>query len=105
VVQPGGPGPVNDYRFPSKLPEFLASARPVILPRTNIGLHMEDGVDALLLERGDADEIAEKVALLADDPELRTRLGKRGRAFALRELQWSKSVEHVVDLYQEIASR
>jgi glycosyltransferase involved in cell wall biosynthesis len=104
LVQPGSPGPFNDYRFPSKLPEFLASARPVVLPRTNVGLHMEDGVDAMLLERGDAQEISRKVALLADDPELRTRLGKRGREFALRELQWSKNVEHVVALYQELAS-
>ena len=23
-VQPGGPSPFNDYRFPSKLPDFLA---------------------------------------------------------------------------------
>jgi glycosyltransferase involved in cell wall biosynthesis len=104
LVQPGSPGAFNDYRFPSKLPEFLASSRPVVVPRTNIGLHMQDGVDALLLERGDADEISRKVALLADEPDLRCRLGERGRAFALRELQWSKNVEHVVDFYQEIAS-
>jgi glycosyltransferase involved in cell wall biosynthesis len=105
LVQPGCPGPFNDYRFPSKLPEFLASARPVVLPRTNIGLHLEEGLDALLLERGDAKEITEKVTLLADDPELRARLGERGRAFALRELQWSKNVERMVDLYEEIAFR
>jgi glycosyltransferase involved in cell wall biosynthesis len=104
LVQPGSPGPFNDYRFPSKLPEFLASSRPVVLPRTNIGLHMEDGVDALLLERGDAEEISRRVSLLADEPELRTRLGERGRAFALRELQWSTNVHHVVGLYNEIAS-
>jgi glycosyltransferase involved in cell wall biosynthesis len=32
LVQPGRPGPFNDYRLPSKLPEFLSSGRPVILP-------------------------------------------------------------------------
>jgi glycosyltransferase involved in cell wall biosynthesis len=36
LVQPGEPGRFNDYRFPSKLPEYLASGRPVILPRANI---------------------------------------------------------------------
>ena len=100
LVQPGSPGPFNDFRFPSKLPEFLASGRPVVLPRTNVGLHLEDGVDAMLLERGGPDEIATKVALLADDPELRERLGRRGRAFALRELQWSRNVRQVVGLYE-----
>ena len=105
LVQPGAPGPFNDYRFPSKLPEYLASGRPVVLPRTNIGLHLRDGVEALLLERGDASEIAGRVASLADDPALRLRLGEGGRAFALRELQWSKNVGAVVDLYADIRSR
>jgi glycosyltransferase involved in cell wall biosynthesis len=99
LVQPGRPDAFNDYRFPSKLPEFLASGRPVVLPRTNIGLHLEDGVEALLLERGAAKEIAEKVERLAADPALRAAIGARGREFALRELRWSKNVERIVELY------
>jgi glycosyltransferase involved in cell wall biosynthesis len=102
LVQPGSPGQFNDYRFPSKLPEFLASARPVVLPRTNIGLHLQDGVEAMLLDHGGPTEISEKVALLADDPALRERLGERGREFALRELQWSTNIHQVIDLYGNI---
>src|SRR5262249_34497678 len=45
LVQPGGAGPFNDYRFPSKLPEFLASGKPVVLPATNIGRCLRDGED------------------------------------------------------------
>ena len=101
LVQPGSPGPFNDYRFPSKLPEFLACGRPVVLPRTNIGLHLEDGIDAMLLAEGGRDEIAGKISVLADDPEFRARLGDRGQAFALRELQWSKNVHGVVRLYDQ----
>jgi hypothetical protein len=103
LVQPGGPGPYNDYRFPSKLPEFLASGRPVVTPRTNIGLELRDGVDALVLERGDAADIYEAVVRLGD-AELRARLGEHGRAFALRELRWSKSVDEVEELYRDIAA-
>jgi glycosyltransferase involved in cell wall biosynthesis len=102
LVQPGAPGPFNDYRFPSKLPEFLASGQPVVLPRTNIGLHLEDGVDAMLLEHGDFSEIAKNVAVLTDDQELRERVGGRGRAFALRELQWSANVQRVIGLYDVV---
>jgi hypothetical protein len=40
LVQPGKPDAFNDYRFPSKLPEFLSVGRPVILPDTNIAKHM-----------------------------------------------------------------
>lgn len=103
LVQPGGPDPFNDYRFPSKLPEFLASGRPVVLPRTNIGLELENGREALVLERGDAEEIAAAVARLSDDAELRASIGKQGRAFALRELRWARSVDNVEELYREIS--
>jgi glycosyltransferase involved in cell wall biosynthesis len=102
LVQPGRSDPLNDYRFPSKLPEFLASGKPVVLPRANIGLHLENGVEALLLERGDAEEICAKVALLARDPALRTHIGERGHQFALRELRWSNNVERIVELYRRI---
>jgi glycosyltransferase involved in cell wall biosynthesis len=102
LVQPGGPGPFNDYRLPSKLPEFLASGRPVVLPRTNVGLALRDGDDALVLERGDAAEIREAVARLGADPELRRRIGERGRDFALRELGWAQTVDRVEELYREI---
>jgi glycosyltransferase involved in cell wall biosynthesis len=102
LVQPRGSGEFDDYRFPSKVPEFLASGRPVVLPRTNIGLHLKDGEEALLLEQGDPVEIAEKVALLTADGERRARLGERGREFALRELRWERAARSVLALYRRI---
>ena len=104
-VQPGRSNAFNDYRFPSKLPEFLASGKPVVLPATNIGRYLEHERDALLLERGDALEIVEAVRRLHEDAELRARLGANGRAFALRELRWSKNVEPVLELYAEARGR
>jgi glycosyltransferase involved in cell wall biosynthesis len=102
LVQPGAPGSFNDYRFPSKLPEFLASGKPVVLPRSNIGLELRDGVDVLLLQRGDPDEIAAAVERLALDVELRRQLGAASRAFAVRELRWESSVEKIETLYGEV---
>ncbi len=102
LVQPGRPGLFNDYRFPSKLPEFLASGRPVVLPRTNIGRFLQDEVDCVLLEQGHALEIAAKVETLLEEPERRARIGAAGREFALRELTWPKAVGHIRELYDEV---
>lgn len=102
LVQPGAPGRFNDYRVPAKLPEFLASGHPVVLPRTNIGLHLEEGVEALLLESGDAGEIYDRMSRLLEDPDRWTTLGQAGRAFAARELQWSKSVDRLVTFYERL---
>lgn len=101
LVQPGQSNEFNDYRFPSKLPEFLASGRPVILPRSNVGLLLKNGEDALLLERGDSAEIADALQRLAADPELRTRIGRRGREFALRNLDWAKNVAVIPTFYDQ----
>lgn len=102
LVQPGRAGDFNDYRFPSKIPDFLASARPVVLPRTNVGRFLEDGEEAVLLHRGDAHEIAEAVERLAAVPEEGTRIGRGGRAFAERNLTWSRAATDVLSLYEEV---
>lgn len=101
LVQPGQPNEFNDYRFPSKLPEFLASGRPVILPRSNVGLLLKDGEEALVLERGDSADIANALQRLAADPELRARIGRRGREFALRNLDWAKNVAVIPSFYDQ----
>jgi glycosyltransferase involved in cell wall biosynthesis len=101
LVQPGAPGDVDDYRFPSKVPEFLASGRPVVLPRTNIGLELRDGEEALVLASGGAEEIARRVTELVGDPRRAEAIGGAGRAFALRELRWATAVERIASLYTE----
>ena len=87
-VQPGAPDDFNRYRLSSKLPEFLAMGRPVVLPDCNIGHDLVDGENALLLREGDGLEIAGRVEQLIDEPQLRGRLAEGARRFALAELNW-----------------
>jgi hypothetical protein len=105
LVQPGRSNEFNDYRFPSKLPEFLASGRPVILPRSNVGLLLKNGEEALVLERGDSADIANAMQRLAADPELGARIGRRGREFALRNLDWAKNVAVIPSFYDQCLAR
>lgn len=102
LVQPGRAGLFNDYRFPSKLPEFLASGKPVVLPKSNIGLHLDDGVNAILLKEGNALEIVNKVAPLLADENLRTTIGQGGRTFAERHLGWTKNAKQLQTFYQHV---
>ncbi len=101
-VQPGAPGPFNDYRLPSKIPEFLALGRPVLLPRTNIGLQMEDGVDALLLTRGNGIEIADRLEELLNAPDKAGPLGEAARNFALKHLNWQQNAAALSSYYHSL---
>ncbi|QJT09802.1 glycosyltransferase family 4 protein [Oceanidesulfovibrio marinus] len=102
LVQPGAPGHFNDYRFPSKLPEFFYAGKPVVMGRTNLGGMIRDGVDALLMERGDPDEIVEKVVLLTENEELAATLGKNALAFAEKHFNWRKTAAELHAFYKSI---
>lgn len=102
-VQPGRSDPFNDYRFPSKLPEFFACGKPVVLPLANVGLRLRDGEQALLLRRGDGWEIADQVEKLLDDPGLAARIGAGGQAFARMELDWRRNARALIGFYSDCA--
>jgi glycosyltransferase involved in cell wall biosynthesis len=69
LIEPGRSNEFNDYRFPSKLPKYLASGKPVVLPRSNIGLLLKNGEEAMVLEHGDSADIADALQRLAADPD------------------------------------
>lgn len=100
LVQPGKADAFNDYRFPGKLTLFLASGRPVILPRANIGKHLTDGQECLLLETGASAELATRLELLMANTSLRRRIGLRGREFARRHFWWPAIAERLLTFYR-----
>ena len=101
-VQPGAPGPFNDYRLPSKLPEFMAVGRPIVLPRTNVGLRLRHGVDAMLLETGAAEEIAAHAGAILADPVLAERLAANVRRFATRTYDWDRQGDKLADYLERL---
>jgi GT2 family glycosyltransferase/glycosyltransferase involved in cell wall biosynthesis len=105
LVQPGAPGAFNDYRLPSKLPEFLASGRPVVTVASNLGLLLEDGVNALILPLADAPAIAEACIRLFSDAALASRLGAGGFAFARKHFDLSTLGRDLAAFYAETLAR
>ena len=103
-VQPGAPDAFNDYRFPSKLPEFFAIGRPVILPRTNLGEILRHGEEAWILPKADAPAIVEAVRLLRANAELRARLTLGAVEVAARYFNWQRSATDLLAFYNSLPS-
>ena len=103
LIQPGAPNDFNTYRLPAKLPEFLATGKPVLMPDCNLAEALTDDVNAVLLERGVASEIADRLEPLIADPERARRIGAAGREFALAELDWERAGRRLASLYEEVA--
>jgi glycosyltransferase involved in cell wall biosynthesis/SAM-dependent methyltransferase len=101
-VQPGLCDPFNEYRFPSKVPDFLALGRPLVLPRTNIGLVMRHGEDAYILEEANGAEIADAVKEIIGDEALRQRLSAGARAFFEANLGWPSTAAKLLGFYHHV---
>ena len=63
---------------------------------------VRDGIDGFLVEPGDTDAAAERLAELALDPDLRARLGESGRAYARERYSVDRLVDDVDRLYRSL---
>lgn len=102
LVQPGTRDLFDAYRFPSKLPEFFAMGRPVILPATNIGLEVKDGEEGLLLEGADSTDIAAKIQKILSDDALAARLATGARRFYENRFGWKRSGAKLMNFYSQL---
>ena len=105
LVQPGKPDAFNDYRFPCKIPEFMAAGRPVILPACNIALQMVHGRDAFVIPKCDALGIVDAVLTVTRDGDLYSQLSRGARAFFDKYLNAGISARPLLSFYQGAALR
>ena len=86
--------------------EALAGGRPVVA--TDVGGVpdvVRDGVDGFLVEPGDVDALADRLAELAADPELRRRMGEAGSASVRERYSVERLLDDVDRLYRSLLAR
>lgn len=96
---------LQDFYFsPLKIMEYMAAGRATIASRIgDIDGLITHGEDGLLCAPGSANAIADAIARLHHDPELRERLGKNARAKAVAEMGWDSVVDRIFALSRELA--
>jgi glycosyltransferase involved in cell wall biosynthesis len=83
--------------------EALAGARPVVATRVGgVSDVVRDGEDGFLVGAGAVDELAERLARLAGDPELRRRMGEAGRSRVLTRYSVDRLLDDVDRFYREL---
>jgi glycosyltransferase involved in cell wall biosynthesis len=89
--------------FPTKLAEYLASGRPVVVTGTgDIPQYLDDGVSAYLSPPGDVDTFAAKLRHVLDHPEEAYEVGLRGRAVARESFDCSVHASRVIALLERM---
>jgi len=85
--------------------EAMACGRAVIASRAAGATELiAAGIDALLYEPGDAAALAERIAILANNAELRTGLGRAGRIAAERRFDRARLARELIPIYQALTS-
>jgi glycosyltransferase involved in cell wall biosynthesis len=83
--------------------EALAAGTPVVANRVGgVPDVVRDGLDGYLVEPGDIDAAAERLAVLASDPKLRRRLGESGRERVRERYSVDRLVDDVDRLYRAL---
>ena len=80
----------SQARFPTKIGEYLAAARPVVTSAVGeVPRYFVDGVDAVVCPPGDALAFGERITGLLRDPEGAAAIGRAGRALAERRFHYA----------------
>jgi PEP-CTERM/exosortase A-associated glycosyltransferase len=91
---------ITELVTPLKPLEAMAMEKAVI--GSDVGGLTElitDGETGLIHRAEDVDDLAAKIVRLADDPELRARLGRQGRVYVTRERNWRSIIEGHLAVY------
>ena len=88
---------------PVTIIEALAAGRPVVVTRVGgVPDVVDEGETGFLVDPGDTRGLAERLATLAGDPALRTRMGEEGRVRVLERYAVERLVDDVDALYREL---
>lgn len=86
--------------------EAMSCGKPVVSTNLPSGVPWVNrhGVTGLVVDPGDARQLANAIATLVDDATLRNRLGAQGRARVEQEFSVRRMVEQTTGLYQKVVA-
>ncbi|HEY2326971.1 MAG TPA: glycosyltransferase [Gaiellaceae bacterium] len=95
--------PSGNEGTPVSAIESLAARTPVVATRVGgVPDVVRDGVDGFLTDIGDVDALADALAKLANDADLRRRFGDAGREHVIPRYRVSRLIDDVDELYKEL---
>ncbi len=89
--------------IPMSVLEAMAAGKPIIAPRVG-GLEeiIDDGINGFLIDGREPQKFAEKCKLLADKPDLRTKMGEAARQKVEKSFSMVSMARAYYQLYREL---
>ncbi len=96
---------VGQYHFAYtvKLFEYMFFGTPVLLPNFGDWIAFNETYQCgITVDPDNAEEVAQKIKYLNENPEIKAKLGQNGRKAVLEELNWSTDEKRLLDLYKAV---
>lgn len=91
--------------YPVSVLEAMAAARPVVMTGPEgVPEIVRDGETGYVIPVGDEDALVDRLGRLLDDPDLRRRMGMRGRERAEREFPLTRTLRRYEELFTRLAA-
>jgi len=91
------------FGSPTKLFEYMAMAKAIVASRLGqIGDVLQEEESGLLVEPGNARQLAEAILRLSESRDLRERLGSAARHAAVERHTWKQNAQRVIDQYRAL---
>jgi len=101
IVAPYRDTLINRAKCPAKVVQAMALGRPVVTSRVGQNVeYVEDGRSGLLVEPGDAADLARALRRVLSDPDLAVELGRNARQRIWQRFDWQQQVGIVEDAYR-----
>jgi len=91
------------FNSPVKLFEYMAMGKPIVASNVGQqGIVIEHGINGLLHEEKQPEELAERIFEIYSDSDLAMRLGKEARKRAVEKHDWKYNAQAILDVYYSI---
>jgi glycosyltransferase involved in cell wall biosynthesis len=100
-VNPDVANDMNDKSTMNKVMEYMALGKPIVQFDLTEG-RFSAREASLYAKRNDADDFADCIVALLDDPERRARMGEYGRRRILHELEWKYEAPKLLAAYEAL---
>jgi glycosyltransferase involved in cell wall biosynthesis len=102
IVAPYRDTLINRAKCPAKVVQAMALGRPVVTSRVGQNLeYVEDGRSGLLVEPGDASELARALRTVLSDRALAAKLGRNARQRIWACFDWGQQITAIEEVYRE----